>query len=347
MGKKIPLLGSHVARRLGPHVDDLVVTFTVGNHAVFVEFANAVDLFRRFFEHFLLLGRNNHFRNRNGRSRNHGPLVTESLEIVKVFDRYAVSRTTIQIVDGLRNDLLAKSFVRKSDVVRDDFVQDDASHRRLDEGRSLQREELDLLAGLRHDVSVAVIVRLFRKARRVHFERTHIDLSACGQLEVALGVQVDNAVSVSAESFGGIVETHSGSLAVRTRLRNIIEPEHDILSRNSNRLTGSRMQDVVRRKHEDAAFELRFEGKRKVHRHLVTVKVRIESGTDKRVQTDGAAFDEFRIKSLDTQAVKGRCAVQHHRMVFDNLFESIPYFGTLLIDKLLCSPKRIDLALFF
>ncbi len=78
-------------------------------------------------------------------------------------------------------------------------------------------------------------------------------------MEVAFRIQIDHAGIVCTKSFVRIVEAHSSTLAVRTRLGDVVQAEHDILARNSNRLTGSRVKNVVGRQHENAAFELRFE----------------------------------------------------------------------------------------
>ncbi len=36
---------------------------------------------------------------------------------------------------------------------------------------------------------------------------------------------------------------------------------------------------------------------------------------------------EDRLESLDTQTVQGRCTVQENRMLGDDVFQNIPYFG--------------------
>jgi hypothetical protein len=95
------------------------------------------------------------------------------------------------------------------------------------------------------------------------------------------------------------------------------------------------VQDVVRRHHQDARFQLRFQRQRNVHSHLVAVKVGVERGTDQRVKLDGLAFNEHRFKRLNAQAVKRRRTVEHHRVLADHLIEDIPNFRTLFLDQLL------------
>ena len=47
-----------------------------------------------------------------------------------------------------------------------------------------------------------------------------------------------------------------------------------------------------------------FWRERDMHSHLVAVKVGIEGRGDQRVQLDGAALDQHRLKCLDTEAVQ-------------------------------------------
>ena len=77
-------------------------------------------------------------------------------------------------------------------------------------------------------------------------------------------------------------------------------------------------------KHQDLSFQNSFITQRQVNGHLVTVEVGIESGTSQRVQTDSLSFDQFRLKGLNTQTVKGRSTVQQYRMTFQYVFQNIP-----------------------
>ena len=62
-----------------------------------------------------------------------------------------------------------------------------------------------------------------------------------------------------------------------------------------------------------------------MYRHLVAVEVGIECRTDQRMQLNRLAFDQHRLKCLNTQAVQGRRTVQQHRMFADHFFENIPH----------------------
>ena len=53
--------------------------------------------------------------------------------------------------------------------------------------------------------------------------------------------------------------------------------------------------------------------------HLVTVKVRIVSGTYERMKLDRFTLDQDRLKCLDAEAVQCRSTVEHHRMLLDHI----------------------------
>ena len=117
--------------------------------------------------------------------------------------------------------------------------------------------------------------------------------------------------------------------------RDVVEAEHDVLRRHDDRLTVGRMQDVVRRHHQHARFELRLERQRDVHGHLVAVEVGVERGADERMQLDRLALDQHRLERLDAETMQRRRAVEHHRMLADHLVEDVPDFRLLLLDELL------------
>ena len=50
------------------------------------------------------------------------------------------------------------------------------------------------------------------------------------------------------------------------------------------------------------------------------------------MQLDGAAFDQYRLESLDAQPVQGGRPVQHYRAVLDDVFEDVPNLGRGTLD---------------
>ena len=92
------------------------------------------------------------------------------------------------------------------------------------------------------------------------------------------------------------------------------------------------LRNVVGRHHQHPRFQLRFQRQRHVNGHLVTVKIGVEGGTDKRMKLDCLTLDKHRLKRLNAKPVKRRRTVQHDRMLADHLFQDIPDLGTFLFD---------------
>ena len=80
----------------------------------------------------------------------------------------------------------------------------------------------------------------------------------------------------------------------------------------------------MRAEHQHGSFHLGLRRKRDVHGHLVAVEVRIERGADERMDANGLAFDERRLKRLDAQAMKRGSAIEQHRMLANHIFENVP-----------------------
>ena len=116
--------------------------------------------------------------------------------------------------------------------------------------------------------------------------------------------------------------------------REIIGTEHDVLRRREDRLAARGREDVVRRHHQELALHDGLEGERHVHRHLVAVEVGVVGRADERMDADGLAFDQDRLKRLDRQAVERRRAVEQHRMPLGDLLQDVPHLGGFLLDHL-------------
>ena len=72
-----------------------------------------------------------------------------------------------------------------------------------------------------------------------------------------------------------------------------------------------------------------------MHGHLVAVEVRVVRRADERMQMDGFAFDQHRLEGLNAETMERGCAVEQHRMLFDDLFEHVPNFRTHALDHTL------------
>jgi len=150
-----------------------------------------------------------------------------------------------------------------------------------------------------------------------------------------LRVQRDRTDVKRLMHFGHVGEKHTLAGFARALHRQIIETQHHVLRRHDDRLAVCGGQDVVRRHHQHARFQLGFQRKRDVNRHLVTVEVGVERGADQRVQLDRLAFDQHGLERLDAQAVKRRGAVQQDRVLANDFVEDVPDFLAFLFDPLL------------
>jgi hypothetical protein len=81
-----------------------------------------------------------------------------------------------------------------------------------------------------------------------------------------------------------------------------------------------------------------------VHGHLVAVEVRVERGTDERMDPDRLSFHEHRLEGLDPQPVKRRSPVQQDRMVFDDVLEDLVDLRIVTLDDLLGPLDRLGLT---
>src|SRR5205814_8974888 len=108
-------------------------------------------------------------------------------------------------------------------------------------------------------------------------------------------------------NLGDIAESLCGLdclLEIVRRLGREIAAEHDVLAGLRNRTSVRRLEDVVRRQHEQTALELSLERKWNVHCHLVTVEVGVERRADERVNSNGFTLDEHRLECLDYQSMQ-------------------------------------------
>ena len=126
-----------------------------------------------------------------------------------------------------------------------------------------------------------------------------------------------------------------------TRPSEVVGSENDILRRSNHGTSGSGREDVIRRKQELTTFHLSLHGKRHMHSHLVTIKVRIVCTAGQRVQTNGRSLNEDRFEGLDRKTVKSRSPVEHHGVTFSHISEDVPDFWSLAVDHLLGRTNRV------
>ena len=130
-------------------------------------------------------------------------------------------------------------------------------------------------------------------------------------------------------------ESAAFALGAGARLGQVVAAQDHVLRGDRDGSAVRRRKDVVGRQHQRGSFDLRFRRERDVNGHLVAVEVGVEGGADQRVDLDGLAFDEHRLKSLDTEAVQRGSAVEQDGVILDDFFEDVPNHRVLLLDQFL------------
>ncbi len=208
--------------------------------------------------------------------------------------------------------LLERSVHERQAVARQTFIKNDTADGRI-------YHAIDILAD-----------RRTQNVLRTVFERKVDQVAAPTQPD--LGLRFDHACVQSKQHVIDRVEGLAFAPHFVAAERKVIAAEDDVLRRYRDRLARSRRKQVVRRKHQDARFDLSFGRERNVDGHLVAVKVGVERGTDERMDLDRLALDKDRFESLDTEAVKRRRTVEQDRMFADHLFEDVPDDRFLVFD---------------
>ena len=123
-----------------------------------------------------------------------------------------------------------------------------------------------------------------------------------------------------------------GTLVDLVHRRDVVHTDDHVLRGDSEHLAGSRRTQVVGRQHQDAGLGLGLGAQRHVDRHLVAVEVGVEGRTHERVQVDCLTLDEDGLERLNGQTVQGRCTVEQHESVGDDLLEHVPHEGLATVD---------------
>ena len=84
---------------------------------------------------------------------------------------------------------------------------------------------------------------------------------------------------------------------------------------SGNRCAVRGLQQVAGSQHQHLGLTAGILAQRQMHCHLVTVEVGVECGTCQRVQLDGTALDQNRLKGLNAQTVQRRRTVQQLSLI--------------------------------
>ena len=265
-------------------------------------------------QHLRLLGRHGHIGNGHGHGRPGGVLISYGLYIVQHLRRSGSSMG----VDNLLQDLLQSLLV----------------HMEVHLG---QKEILRQVSVYKAQVLGQDLIEDKPSQRGLHISRHHFSLGVLlGSAHLDPGVKGTGFILISQNGFVHIFKVPALSQRSGPLLGQVIDAQNHVLGRHRHRAAVGRLQQVVGGQQQETALRLRLHRKGKMHCHLIPVKVRVESRTHQRMELDGLALYQNGLKSLDAQPVKCGGAVEHHRVLFDNLLQHIPHLVIHLVNQLLC-----------
>src|SRR5690348_6795014 len=298
-----------------PDFDHLVIALAVSDGAVQVLLLHGYHLLLGVAHHALLILGDDHVVNADGQAGAGGVAEAQLLDLIEHPDRHLQAKTQIAVGDQAAHSLLLQQAVDVRHALGQGVIQDGPAHGGVD--------ELPL-----------VMLRL-----RV---RDVLVVVGAGEINHFAGVaQADGSKRFHFAHFQRqqhLINVGEGAalpLGARFALGQIVDSQHHVLRGHGDGLAGSRRQDVVRREHQNAGFNLGLRRKRDVHRHLVAVEIGVKCRAHQRVDLDGLAFHQHRLKRLNTQAVQGGSAVEQHGVVLNHLFQDVPHDEILLLHHLL------------
>ena len=279
----------HAVGHLGPDGDDLVVAFAVGDDAILVLLFDLDHFFFRFLYQAGLALRNHEIVNADRDSGLGRIKETERLDFIQQLNGCLKSKSQVAIVAKRSEPLLAEQTVNERHTRGQVIIEDDPAHGGVD--------ELVLYCDRFRMQNVLVVIRggEINNAARVAqpYRRQSLNLTRLKRQRDLFSVGERSALPLG--SWLGP--------------RQVIHAQHDVLRGDGQRSAIGRRENVPRRKHEHRSLNLRLGRERNMDRHLVTVKVRVECGTDQWVDLDGFTFHQYGLEGLDTKPVQSGSAV--------------------------------------
>src|SRR5215470_17044133 len=230
---------------------------------------------------------------------------------------YGVRETKAQVgvIDKLLDALLLEQSVHKRELLGQVRIENDAADGGLDE-----------LALHFHRLGVRDVLIVVSGGEVDDFARV-TQANRSEELNLS-GFQRENHVF-------GRTEHAAFTLGAGLVLGQVIDSENHVLRWHGKRQTVRGRKNIARAEHQHGCFDLGLWRKRNVHGHLVAVKVRVKRGANQRMDANGFAFDQRRLKRLNAEAVQRRSAVQENRMLANDVFQNVPNDGFLLLHHFL------------
>ena len=316
-----------------PNLNHLIISFRIGNQTTFKVFSYFFNFLFGFVQNFCFFRRDNHIRNRNRNRASCRIFIPLRFNFIQNIRRLRNAMYADTFVNNLSKRFLRYNKVHfivkrmfrirpvnKAQILRNRRVKDDAANR-----------------GYNHFLNGFPVNLLCY----THFDRgMHADYAGIISHQRLVRIFKD---LTGLQHFAVFIKLPSALFIVAYN-RQIVRTQNHILSRNRNRFSVLRTQQVIGRKHQESCLSLRLCRKRNVNSHLVSVEVRIKCRTNQRMQFQRASFYQNRLKRLDTQPMQGRSTVQHNRIFLNDGFQRIPYTRICRFNRFLCTLDILSLA---
>ena len=282
-----------------PCVNDLVVTLVVGHLTEVIALGDSLDFCITFGDKVSTLLRNKDVVEVETQTALECHVVTEVLDVVEELSRTGYTAG----LDNLGDDVLDSTFleycVLETDLLRHVLINHYTPRSGLDD--------------------------MLRQLTVNHLLDTYAHLGV--DIHSTL-VQGDGALllAIERQSFA----LHAGAL-----LGDVIQTKNHVLRRNGDRITVSRVKDVVRAEHQQLCLEDSLVAQRKVYSHLVTIEVGVETGAGQRVQLNSLTLDHLRLERQYTMTVQCRCTVEQYGVTFHHMLQDLKDNRITAVDDLL------------
>ena len=342
----------------------MVVALVVGDKTHGVLSHNLFDLFVGFLDELFLLGRDDDVTQVEGETATECLTVAHVLDVVEEGSGNGIATLGENVANDVAQRFLAHHLVDEAILAGDNLVEDDTAN------GSAKTIGLDVVAfGINNGVTVNVALDfelgatvkgsfggsaavdvgehiaflvlddLHEGAVGLHIG-IFVETMVLVELHGDAGIEVNTFLIVSNDNLFGGVEALTLALdnlvgSGTAGLGHIVQTEHHVLRRNSDRSTISGVEDVVGGQHQQLSLEDSSITHGNVNCHLVTIEVSVESGTHQRVETDGLALDEARLEGLDAETVQRRSTVQQDGMALQDVFKDFPYNRLFAVDDAL------------
>ena len=314
-------------RAVRPNVDDLVIALAVRDYTLAVLRIHSGNLLAGVGNYFLLFGGNDHVRQPDGDASQRGEFKTGVFQAVENLHGFIVAGPQIALADEVFQILLGDLLIDEPHALGPDFVEEHPANSRGDDRFSCRAvKRLPLIIGIAEADAAVQFQRALVKGG-MHFVNAGENRQMLDFIASRLFLELPDFI---------LLRLHG----------HVIAAQRNILRGCGDRFPARRRKDVVRRKHQQARFELRLHRQRHMHGHLVAVEVRIVRGADKRMNPDGLALDQHRLKSLNAQTMQGRSAVQHDGMPAGHFLQNIPHHIVGAFDHFLRASNGVHNPLF-